>query len=47
MNQKEAILLSKKTKPIKEKKDKKKKKDPNALKFRRVVSNNIFVLERI
>ena len=45
VNQKEAILLSKKT--IKEKKDKKKKKDPNALKFRRVVSNNLFVLKII
>lgn len=37
--------MSKKT--IKEKKDKKKKKDPNALKFRRVVSNNLFVLKII
>ena len=37
--------MSKKT--IKEKKDKKKKKDPNALKLRRVVSNNLFVLKII
>ncbi len=47
MNQKEAILLSKKTKTIKEKKDKRKKKDLNALKFRRVISNNLFVLKII
>ena len=41
----EVIRLSKKT--IKEKKDKKKKKDPNALKLRRVISNNLFVLKII
>ena len=40
-------LLRKTTKPVKQKKDKKKKKDPNALKFRRVVSNNLFVLSII
>ncbi|MBQ8511804.1 MAG: hypothetical protein IJ497_04250, partial [Clostridia bacterium] len=39
--------MSKTTKPIKEKKDKKKKKDPNALKLRRVISNNLFVLRII